>query len=116
MSLTLLATTHRVAPGLLTWRAWERLRTAARVLAPAGHPLLPSLADAEIAVEQTPAPDPAALVAAARGADVVWVAAPKGTRRCCARSARSSSPTRWTSRCCTARTTCPARGCSTWSR
>lgn len=78
MSLTLLATTHRVAPGLLTWRAWERLRTAARVLAPAGHPLLPSLADAEVAVEETPAPDPAALVAAARAADVVWVAAPEG--------------------------------------
>ncbi len=57
MSLTLLATTHRVAPGLLSWRAWERLRTAARVLAPAGHPLLPSLADADVAVEEAPAPD-----------------------------------------------------------
>lgn len=31
MSLTLLATTHRVAPGLLTWHAWEALRSAGAV-------------------------------------------------------------------------------------
>ncbi|GAA4106598.1 MazG family protein [Actinomadura miaoliensis] len=78
MSLTLLATTHRVAPGLLTWKAWETLRSADRVVAPAGHPLLPYLRDAGVRPEEVAEPDPAALVAAARTAAVVWVAAPEG--------------------------------------
>ncbi|MFB4296077.1 MazG family protein [Actinomadura sp. NTSP31] len=78
MSLTLLATTHRVAPGLLTWKAWDVLRSAGRVLVRPGHPLLPYLRDAGAAAEETAVPDPAALVAAARDGDVVWVAAPEG--------------------------------------
>ncbi|GAA4132736.1 MazG family protein [Actinomadura keratinilytica] len=78
MGLILLATTHRVAPGLLTWKAWEALRSADRVLAPAGHPLLPYLREAGVRPEEAPAPDPAVLVAAARAAAVVWVAAPEG--------------------------------------
>ncbi|QKG22163.1 MazG family protein [Actinomadura verrucosospora] len=78
MSLTLLATTHRVAPGLLTWKAWDALRSAGRVLVRPGHPLLPYLRDAGVTAEETAAPDPAALVAAARAGDVVWVAAPEG--------------------------------------
>ncbi|MBO2463870.1 MazG family protein [Actinomadura violacea] len=78
MSLTLLATTHRVAPGLLTWKAWDALRSAGRVLVRPGHPLLPYLRDAGVTAEETGAPDPAALVAAARAGDVVWVAAPEG--------------------------------------
>ncbi|MDH6116660.1 MazG family protein [Kitasatospora sp. GAS204B] len=50
--LTLLTTTHRVAPGLLSWPAWEALRAAPLVLAadPA-HPQLPALAQARVAVE-----------------------------------------------------------------
>lgn len=82
MGLTLLATTHRVAPGLLTWRAWDALRTAAAVRLRAGHPLLPSLRDAGIAAETVDEPDAARLVADARragpDATVVWVAAPEG--------------------------------------
>ncbi|WP_131737183.1 MazG family protein [Actinomadura roseirufa] len=78
MSLTLLATTHRVAAGLLTWKAWEALRSADRVLVRPDHPLLPALADAEVVPEPVETPDPAALVAAARDADVLWVAAPEG--------------------------------------
>ncbi|WP_242885774.1 MazG family protein [Actinomadura litoris] len=78
MSLTLLATTHRVAPGLLTWKAWEALRSAARVRVRAGHPLLPYLRDAGIAPGEVAAPDARDLVAAARREDVVWVAAPEG--------------------------------------
>ncbi|RKS72058.1 XTP/dITP diphosphohydrolase [Actinomadura pelletieri DSM 43383] len=78
MSLTLLATTHRVAPGLLTWRAWDALRSASTVGIRAGHPLLPSLHDAGIAPEVVDEPDPARLVADARRADVLWVAAPDG--------------------------------------
>ncbi|MEU3963693.1 nucleoside triphosphate pyrophosphohydrolase [Streptomyces buecherae] len=61
--LVLLTTTHRVAPGLLSWPAWQTLRAADRVLcADADHPQLPYLRDAGIAVEITEA-DARALVA-----------------------------------------------------
>ncbi|RFU40388.1 MazG family protein [Actinomadura logoneensis] len=93
MSLILLATSHRVAPGLLTWRAWEALRSAPRVLARDDHPLLPYLAEAGVRVERVTDPDPDALVDLARreaegpsgsagpGADVVFVAAQDGDER-----------------------------------
>ncbi|MFD4998811.1 nucleoside triphosphate pyrophosphohydrolase [Streptomyces buecherae] len=61
--LVLLTTTHRVAPGLLSWPAWQTLRAADRVLcADADHPQLPYLRDAGIDVEITEA-DARALVA-----------------------------------------------------
>jgi XTP/dITP diphosphohydrolase len=41
--LIVLATSPRVAPGLLSWPAWEALRSASAVLAPADHPLLLAL-------------------------------------------------------------------------
>ena len=47
--LIVVATSPRVAPGLLSWPAWEALRSAALVLAPAGHPQLPALDSAGIA-------------------------------------------------------------------
>jgi XTP/dITP diphosphohydrolase len=58
--LIILATSPRVAPGLLSWPAWEALRSAAVVLAPAGHPALPALDEAGIAyqVAQEPPTDP----------------------------------------------------------
>jgi XTP/dITP diphosphohydrolase len=37
-----------VAPGLLSWPAWQALRSASVVLAPAGHPQLPALDEAGI--------------------------------------------------------------------
>lgn len=78
MSLVLLATTHRVAPGMLTWPAWQTLRSAARVLTgSADHPQLPYLREAGVPVEVVPA-DPRALVELARSGAVVWVAAPDG--------------------------------------
>ncbi|KIZ19149.1 nucleoside triphosphate pyrophosphohydrolase [Streptomyces natalensis] len=50
--LVLLTTSHRVAPGLLSWPAWQVLRAADRVLcADAEHPQLPYLAEAGIEVE-----------------------------------------------------------------
>ncbi|MGG7573396.1 nucleoside triphosphate pyrophosphohydrolase [Streptomyces sirii] len=50
--LVLLTTSHRVAPGLLSWPAWQVLRTAERVLcADAGHPQLPYLRETGIDVE-----------------------------------------------------------------
>ena len=47
--LIVLATSPRVAPGLLSWPAWEALRSATAVLVPAGHPQLPALDAAGIA-------------------------------------------------------------------
>lgn len=49
--LILLTTTHRVAPGLLSWPAWEALRGAGRVLAadPA-NPQLPAVRQAGVEV------------------------------------------------------------------
>ncbi|WP_306323634.1 MULTISPECIES: nucleoside triphosphate pyrophosphohydrolase [unclassified Streptomyces] len=49
--VVLLTTSHRVAPGLLSWQAWETLRTADEVLcADAAHPQLPYLKDAGVRV------------------------------------------------------------------
>jgi XTP/dITP diphosphohydrolase len=51
----LLVTAPTVRAGLLSWRAWQILAGAARVLAPsAGHPLLPALDEAGIAWELLP--------------------------------------------------------------
>jgi NTP pyrophosphatase (non-canonical NTP hydrolase) len=47
--LIVLATSPRVAPGLLSWPAWEALRSAEAVLAAPGHPALPALDEAGIA-------------------------------------------------------------------
>ena len=76
--LIFLATSPRVAPGQLTWPAWETLRAAGRVLAgSADHPQLPYLRQAGVAVEVT-APDATALVREASSGTVVWVADPDG--------------------------------------
>jgi XTP/dITP diphosphohydrolase len=69
--LTVLLTSPRVAPGLLTWQAWELLRAAAQVQAPAGHPQLPALQAAGIPVIPTSSPDGAAVAGS-----VVWLAPP----------------------------------------
>jgi XTP/dITP diphosphohydrolase len=47
--LIILATSPRVAPGLLSWPAWQALRSADIVLAQPGHPQLPALDEAGIA-------------------------------------------------------------------
>jgi XTP/dITP diphosphohydrolase len=72
--LIVLATSPRVAPGLLSWPAWEALRSAAAVLAPAGHPLLPALDEAGIGYRVAEG-DPGVGTLAADG-DVVWLAEP----------------------------------------
>ena len=67
-------TSPRVAPGLLSWAAWEALRSADAVLAPAGHPLLPALDEAGIGYRLADEPD---LMALADGEDeVVWLPVP----------------------------------------
>jgi XTP/dITP diphosphohydrolase len=76
--LIFLAFSPRVAPGQLTWRAWETMRTAERVLtASADHPQLPYVREAGIAVEIA-APDAGALVREAAGGTVVWLTAEDG--------------------------------------
>jgi XTP/dITP diphosphohydrolase len=73
--IVLLTTSHRVAPGLLSWPAWQALRTADRVLcADAAHPQLPYLRDAGIEVEQE-APTAQELVDACAGGRTVAVVA-----------------------------------------
>ena len=71
--LIVLATSPRVAPGLLSWPAWEALRSASVVLASPGHPVLPALDEAGIAYRMTPEPD-----ASATGSDavVMWLPEP----------------------------------------
>jgi XTP/dITP diphosphohydrolase len=71
--LIVLATSPRVAPGLLSWPAWEALRSAAVVLAPAGHPVLPALDEAGIGYRVAPGPD---APAAGPDAVVVWLPEP----------------------------------------
>ncbi|MFJ2742631.1 nucleoside triphosphate pyrophosphohydrolase [Streptomyces sp. NPDC087440] len=52
--IVLLTASHRVAPGLLSWPAWQTLRSADRVLcADAAHPQLPYLYEAGVSVEQS---------------------------------------------------------------
>ncbi|MFF3767986.1 nucleoside triphosphate pyrophosphohydrolase [Streptomyces sp. NPDC001922] len=60
--IVLLTTSHRVAPGLLSWPAWQVLHGADRVLcADPAHPQLPYLREAGITVEEA-APDAQELV------------------------------------------------------
>ncbi|MFJ8146864.1 nucleoside triphosphate pyrophosphohydrolase [Streptomyces sp. NPDC096048] len=73
--VVLLTTSHRVAPGLLSWPAWQALRTADRVLCADGaHPQLPYLREAGLRVDET-APTAEELVAACAGGHTVVVVA-----------------------------------------
>lgn len=72
--LIVLATSPRVAPGLLSWPGWEALRSAAVVLAPAGHPLLPVLDEARIAYRV--AEEPPSGPDEAPGEVTVWLPMP----------------------------------------
>ncbi|MFE0736148.1 nucleoside triphosphate pyrophosphohydrolase [Streptomyces sp. NPDC058855] len=71
--IVLLTASHRVAPGLLSWPAWQALRGADRVLCPdAHHPQLPYLKEAGVAVEHL-RPTAEELVAACAGGRTVLV-------------------------------------------
>jgi XTP/dITP diphosphohydrolase len=80
--LTLLTTSHRVAPGLLTREAWECLASADEVMAPAGHALAAALGDAGLEVDERPqtARDVIAseLLDAAAELAVVWLVGEAG--------------------------------------
>ena len=66
-------TSPRVAPGLLSWPAWQALRSADLVLAPAGHPQLPALDEAKIKYQVADEADARSLAA---DAVVVWLPEP----------------------------------------
>ncbi|PJE95683.1 nucleoside triphosphate pyrophosphohydrolase [Streptomyces carminius] len=67
--VVLLTTSHRVAPGLLSWPAWQALRTADRVLcADPDHPQLPYVRQAGVTVE-TAAPTARELADLCAGGD-----------------------------------------------
>ncbi|MEU2155714.1 nucleoside triphosphate pyrophosphohydrolase [Streptomyces sp. NPDC019396] len=73
--IVLLTASHRVAPGLLSWPAWQTLRTADRVLCADGdHPQLPYLREAGVAVEAA-APTAQELVDACAGGRAIVVLA-----------------------------------------
>ncbi|MEU8456139.1 nucleoside triphosphate pyrophosphohydrolase [Streptomyces griseoaurantiacus] len=80
--IVLLTTSHRVAPGLLSWPAWQLLRTAHRVLCADGaHPQLPYLREAGVEVDEA-APEAGELVdACAGGRTVVVLATGEGEPR-----------------------------------
>ncbi|MCA1711025.1 MAG: MazG family protein [Actinobacteria bacterium] len=74
--LVLVATSPRTPPGLLSWPAWEALRSGPVLVGDGHHPQLPYLRDAGIdpSVEPLSAADLHARAAA--GADVVWLSSP----------------------------------------
>jgi XTP/dITP diphosphohydrolase len=74
VQLTLLLTSPRVAPGLMTWGAWQAVASAGSRLASSdAHPLARAVAAAGHRVEVAE-PAVAALLDLARGGDVVWLA------------------------------------------
>ncbi|MFJ3672326.1 nucleoside triphosphate pyrophosphohydrolase [Streptomyces sp. NPDC090106] len=77
--IVLLTTSHRVAPGLLSWPAWQALHAADRVLCADGaHPQLPYLREAGTAVDEA-SPSAEELVAyCAGGRTAVVVATGEG--------------------------------------
>ncbi|MGW8374578.1 nucleoside triphosphate pyrophosphohydrolase [Streptomyces sp. ODS28] len=81
--LVLLTTTHRVAPGLLSWPAWQALRGAHRVLcSDPAHPQLPYVREADVEVATGELPSARELVdLCVAGEDVVVLAGAEGEPR-----------------------------------
>ena len=75
MQLTLLVTSPRVAPGLMSWSAWSAVSSAGRRLASsAGDPLARAVVSAGHRVDTLPGVSVAELLDLARTEDVVWLA------------------------------------------
>ena len=88
--LTVLLSSPRVAPGLLSWQAWSALHAAGRVLAgSAGHPLIPALAAAGVVTDMVDGPS---------SADGAALAAFLSSTVSASRSARCCMPRSWRSR------------------
>ena len=77
--IVLLTTSHRVAPGLLSWPAWQALHAADRVMCADGaHPQLPYLREAGIRVDEASPTAEDLVTACAGGHTVVVVATGEG--------------------------------------
>ncbi len=75
MQLTFLVTSPRVAPGLMSWPAWQAVSTADRVLASDDRsPVFRAVTAAGHRVDVLRGATAADLVAAGRSGDVVWLA------------------------------------------
>ncbi|MFF0139891.1 nucleoside triphosphate pyrophosphohydrolase [Streptomyces sp. NPDC005227] len=80
--IVLLTTSHRVAPGLLSWPAWQALHGADRVLCADGaHPQVPYLREAGISVEEVSPAAEDLVDACAGGRSLVVVATGEGEPR-----------------------------------
>ncbi|MFC7923761.1 nucleoside triphosphate pyrophosphohydrolase [Streptomyces cinereoruber] len=80
--VVLLTASHRVAPGLLSWPAWQALRAADRVLCPdEHHPQLPYLREAGVSVEHALPTAEELVEACAGGRTVLLLASGEGDRR-----------------------------------
>lgn len=80
--IVLLTTSHRVAPGLLSWPAWQALHGADRVLCADGaHPQVPYLREAGITVEEASPAAEDLVDACAGGRSLVVVATGEGEPR-----------------------------------
>ncbi|MEU9864584.1 nucleoside triphosphate pyrophosphohydrolase [Streptomyces sp. NPDC047971] len=79
--IVLLTASHRVAPGLLSWPAWQALHGADRVLCgDEHHPQLPYLREAGVAVEQARPAAQELVDACAGGRTVVVLPSGEGDR------------------------------------
>ncbi|MEW2164325.1 nucleoside triphosphate pyrophosphohydrolase [Streptomyces sp. NPDC007084] len=80
--IVLLTTSHRVAPGLLSWPAWQALHGADRVLCADGaHPQVPYLREAGITVDEVSPAAEDLVDACAGGRSLVVVATGEGEPR-----------------------------------
>ena len=75
MQLTFLVTSPRVAPGLLSWSAWQAIASADQILASdASTPGFRSVTAAGHRVDVLPSPSATDLLAATAAGNVVWLA------------------------------------------
>ena len=82
MRLTFLVTSPRVAPGLLSWPAWQAIAAADRVCAEAlSLPLARAVSAAGHRVDVVPDASGPSLLALAADADLVWLASDEETDR-----------------------------------
>jgi XTP/dITP diphosphohydrolase len=79
--IVLLTASHRVAPGLLSWPAWQTLQAADRVLcAEQDHPQLPYLREAGVGVEHAAPPAEELVDYCSGGRTVVVLVGGEGSR------------------------------------
>ncbi|PSL04795.1 XTP/dITP diphosphohydrolase [Haloactinopolyspora alba] len=76
--LVLLATSARVAPGLLSAAAWDALRSGTVCAADESHPQLPAVRAAGVRVRCDVPADAGALLDLVESGPVVWLLAPEG--------------------------------------